>query len=67
MVTPLLDRLQQSRYFTLAVLVFMAAYLCIPTAKWINSYYYAAIALPALILFVLRPRLIDWRSPLLLL
>ncbi len=67
MVTPLLDRLQHSRYFTLAVLVFMAAYLCIPTAKWINSYYYAAIALPALILFVLRPRLIDWRSPLLLL
>ncbi len=35
-------------YFTLALLVFLASFLLLPTAKMVNNVYYALLALPAL-------------------
>ncbi|MDR0717970.1 MAG: O-antigen ligase family protein [Azoarcus sp.] len=50
-------------YFTLAILLFIAAFLLLPTAKMVNNYYYAFIAAPALAaLFRLRGKL-DLRQP----
>ncbi|QIB52986.1 O-antigen ligase [Pseudomonas sp. OIL-1] len=41
------------RYFTVAMLVFLAAFLFLPNSKLVNTFYYGFIALPALVVLVL--------------
>ncbi len=64
-VVSLLVRVRQAlpgeRYFGLAVLVFIASYLLLPTSKMVNNTFYALIALPALLvmLFSARQRIVP--------
>lgn len=56
----LLARVRQSlpgeRYFGVAVLVFIASYLLLPTSKMVNNVFYGMIALPALLVLLLDAR-----------
>ncbi|MDR2032888.1 MAG: O-antigen ligase family protein [Azoarcus sp.] len=54
-------------YFTLALLVFMATFLLLPTAKMVNNYYYVFIAAPALVALVKQHGRLDLRQPAILL
>ncbi len=54
-------------YFTPALLVFIASFLLLPTAKMVNNVYYALLAVPALaVLLISRGRYIHLSSTLLL-
>ncbi|MCW8155338.1 O-antigen ligase domain-containing protein [Stutzerimonas stutzeri] len=41
-------------YFTLALLIFIASFLLLPTSKMVNNVYYALLALPALGMLLVR-------------
>ena len=55
------------RYFQLALLVFIASFLLLPTAKMVNNVYYVGIAIPALIALATGHGRYLIRSPIVLL
>lgn len=46
-------------YFLYALLVFLASYFILPTAKMVNNVFYALVALPALV-FIIKSRFADF-------
>lgn len=46
-------RLSASRYFTLALLAFIASFVLLPSSKAVNNFFYIFLALPALVLILL--------------
>lgn len=58
---------RESAYFTLAVLLFIASFLLLPTTKMVNNVYYVFLALPALgALIGRRARGLRWAPDLVL-
>lgn len=56
-----------SGYFTLALLVFIASFMLLPTTKMVNNVYYALLGLPALVVLLRHWRRLASPSPELLL
>lgn len=54
-------------YFSLALLVFIASFLLLPTTKMVNNVYYALLGLPALVVLLMRWRQLVRPAPELLL
>lgn len=51
-------------YFTLALLAFIASFLFLPTSKMVNNIFYGLVALPSLLVAILRAKQIRYPNAL---
>ena len=53
-----------ANYFTLALLAFIASFLFLPTSKMVNNIFYGLVALPSLLVVILRAKQIRYPNAL---